>query len=149
LVTDKPPFSEDHKHGHFAEYPADALHGAEVRSMQLHLTMDEFELMKRLTEDEGRLSCDATPSLPQISGQLRVRDELEIGRNLVGKGLSRNLQLGFDELEDLADFRKWRRRQLMSEIRCLTEPAAKNDLERQLFVLEHFIEKVTEACAMV
>lgn len=117
--------------------------------MQLHLTMDEFELLKRLGEDEGRLSCDAMPSLPQISGQVRVRDELEIGRDLVGKGLSRNLELGFYELEGLADSLNWRRRQLMSEIRCLAEPAAKKDLERQLFVLEHFLDKVTEACAMV
>lgn len=36
--------------------------------MQLHLTMEEFELLKRLAEDEGRLSCDAMPSLPKISG---------------------------------------------------------------------------------
>ena len=117
--------------------------------MQLYLTMDEFELMKRLAEDERRLSFDTMPSLPKISGHLRVQDELKIGRDLVGKGLSRNLQLDFDELEDLADFLKWRKKQLMSEIGCLTEPAAKNDLERQLFVLEHFLEKVTEACAMV
>jgi len=117
--------------------------------MQLHLNMDEFELMKRLAEDESRLSCDAMPPLPQISGQLRVQDELGIGRDLVGKGLSRNLELGFDELEGLADSLKWRRRQLMSEIRCLAEPAAKKDLERQLFVLEYFLDKVTEACAMV
>ena len=117
--------------------------------MQLHLTMDEFELLKRLAQDESRLSCDAMPRLPQISSQLRVQDELGIGRDLVGKGLSRNLQLGFDELEDLADSLNWRRKQLINEIGCLTEPAAKNDLERQLFVLEHFLEKVTEACAMV
>jgi len=117
--------------------------------MQLHLTMDEFELMKRLAEDEARLCCDATPPIAQISGQLRLRHEVEIGRDLVGKGLSRNLELGFDELEGLADSLKWRSRQLMNKIRCLPEPAAKKDLERQLFVLEHFLEKVTEACAMV
>jgi hypothetical protein len=62
---------------------------------------------------------------------------------------SRNLQLGFDELEYLADSLNWRRKRLMSQIGCLAESAAKNDLERQLFVLEHFLEKVTEACAMV
>ena len=117
--------------------------------MQLHLTMEEFELLKRLAEDEGRLSCDAMPSLPKISGESRLRHELEIGRDLVGKGLSRNLQLGFDELEDLANSLNWRRRQLKSEIRCLADPAANNDVERQFFVLEHFLEKVTEACAMV
>jgi hypothetical protein len=56
--------------------------------MQLHLTMDEFELMKRLDDDEASLCCDAMPPLPQISGQLRVQDELGIGRDLVDKGLS-------------------------------------------------------------
>jgi hypothetical protein len=78
-----------------------------------------------------------------------LRHEVEIGRDLVGKGLTRNLELAFDELEGLADSLKWRRRQLMNKIRCLTEPAAKKDLERQLFVLEHFLERVTAACAMV
>lgn len=131
------------------KFHADALHGAQVGSMQLHLTMDEFKLMKRLTEDEGRLSCDAMPSLPQISGQLRVQDELEIDRDLMGKGLSRNLQLDFEELERLADSLKWRKRQIMREIRCSAESTARSRLEHQLFILEHFLEKVTEACAMV
>jgi hypothetical protein len=73
----------------------------------------------------------------------------KIGRDLLDKGLSRNLHLGFDELEDLADSLNRRKRQIMREISCLAEPAARSRLEHQLFILEHFLERVTEACAMV
>ena len=63
--------------------------------MQLCLTMEEFELLKRLAEDEGRLSCDAMPSLPKISGESRLRHELEIGRDLVGIISDRSLCCGW------------------------------------------------------
>jgi len=59
------------------------------------------------------------------------------------------LHLGFDELEQLASSLARRKKQLTKEIHCLAEPAAKDNLERQLFALEHLLEKVTEACAMV
>ena len=61
--------------------------------MQLHLKIDELELVKRLTEDRDRLSCDTQAPIAQLSGQLHLQDELKIGRDLVGKGLSRNLEL--------------------------------------------------------
>ncbi len=69
--------------------------------------------------------------------------------DLLGLRLSRNLQLGFDELEDLADSINWRKRRIVRAISCLAEPTARGRLEHQLFILEHFLERVTEACAMV
>jgi hypothetical protein len=117
--------------------------------MQLHLTIEEFEILKCLVEDEKRLCCDAAPSLPQLSAQPSLEDKWDVGCDFGGKGLSRNLQLGFDELEHLADALAWRKRRLTEKICSLAEPAAKETLERQLFILEHFLEKVTEACAML
>jgi hypothetical protein len=117
--------------------------------MQLHLTIAEFEILKALVEDEKRLCCDAVPSLPRVPVEPSLPDEWEVGRELAGRGLSRNLRLGFDELGDLAESLTRRKKQLMKEIECLAEPTAKGELERELFVLEHLLEKVTEACAMV
>ena len=117
--------------------------------MRLHLTIDELELVKRLTEDRGRLSCDAQAPIAQLSGQLHLQDELKIGRDLVGKGLSRNLELGFDGLEDLVDLLIWRKNQLTKEISQITHRSARSVLEQRLLILNHLLEKVTEACAMI
>jgi len=117
--------------------------------MQLHLTIDELELVKRLTEDRDRLSCDAQAPIAQLSGQLHLQDELKIGRDLVGKGLSRNLELGFDGLEDLVDLLTRRKNQLTKEISQITDRSARSVLEHRLSILNHLFEKVTEACAMI
>lgn len=117
--------------------------------MQLHLTIDELELVKRPTEDRGRLSCDAQAPIAQLSGQLHLQDKLKIGRDLVGKGLSRNLELGFDGLDDLVDLLTWRKNQLTKEISQITDRIARSVLEHRLSILNHFFEKVTEACAMI
>ncbi len=122
---------------------------SKVYPMQLHLTLDEFELLKQIVEDERRLSCCALPSSPQVPASSCLQDELEIGHYLLDKRLSRNLQLGFDELEDLAGSLKWRQRQIMREISCLGEPTTRSRLEHRLFILESFLERVTEACAML
>ena len=117
--------------------------------MQLHLTVEEIEILKRLGEDEKRLRCDALPSLPQVSVMPGLQERWQVCRELAERGLSRNLQLGFDELEELADALAQRTRQLRRDIKGVTDPVARNELERELFVLDHFLEKVTEACAMV
>jgi len=117
--------------------------------MQLHLTIDELELVKRLTEDRDRLSCDTQAPIAQLSGQLHLQDELKIGRDLVGKGLSRNLELGFDGLEDLVDLLTRRKNQLTKEISQITDRSARSVLEHRLSILNHLFEKVTEACAMI
>ena len=116
--------------------------------MQLHMTIEECEILKKVMEDEKRSCCDALPSLPEVSATHGLQDRYGVGRDLSGR-VSRNLQLGFDELEDLAASLVSRKKQLMKEITCLAEPEAKDTFEHQLLVLEHLLEKVTEACAMV
>ena len=117
--------------------------------MQLRLTIEELEILKNLVEDEKRLCRDAVPSLPQVSTKSALQDRWSVGRDLAVKGLARNLQLGFDELEDLADSLARHKKQLTTKIQCLTEPATRRGLERELVLLKHFLDKVTEACAML
>ena len=117
--------------------------------MQLHLTIEELELLRWLVNDENRLSCDATIQSAQLSLQPFLRDGLEIGRDLLGKGLTRNLQLGFEELEDLVDLLTRRKNQLTQEMSRMAEPTERSVLEQDLSILNHLLEKVTETCAMI
>ncbi len=117
--------------------------------MQLCLTGNELELMKRIfLEDDQFSRTDLTSSL-QIAADRLLCDKLLIGQDLLRSSLSRNLQLGYDELEDLADSLRRRNNEVSMEIRESQDPRAKGDLEYMVAVIEHLLEKVTEACAMV
>jgi hypothetical protein len=117
--------------------------------MQLYLTIEEFDLLRQIFEDQEGISQKQAPSLPQTASDACLRHKLQIGRDLVGGGLSRNLQLGFDELEDLADCLRWHNRSLAAEIGHSGDSAAASHLKRKSVIVEHILEKVTEACAMV
>ena len=123
--------------------------GLKGASMQLHLTVEGVELLKRLADDKNRFSCHAMTYFAQLSAQPSLQGELDIGRELVGKGLTRNLQLGFDELEDLVDLLTWRKNLLTKEISEMAENTARSVLEQQLSILTHLLERVTEACEMI
>jgi hypothetical protein len=74
---------------------------------------------------------------------------LPVGRDLLRGTLSRNLQLSYDELEDLADSLRRHDKELTVEICGSRDPQSRSELERRAVVLEHQLEKVVEACAMV
>jgi hypothetical protein len=115
--------------------------------MQIHLTIDEFNLLNEILEDENRMS--RSEPYPQATPEAYLRDKLRIGRDLFGQRLSRNLELGFDELEDLADSLHLRTRTLTADISRAGDPESGSNLERKRGMLEHLLEKVTEACAML
>jgi len=117
--------------------------------MQLHLTVDELELLKEMADNERRSTRDVVPSVALSSVQARLQDELRIGRDLAGKGLSRNLQLDFDELEDLSDSLTRHRNRLLKQIHCTADPEMKAELEHRLSILDHLLEKVTEERVML
>jgi hypothetical protein len=114
--------------------------------MQLYLTVEELKLLTQILQGEDRRSHSETPASQQVTSDACLRDRLRV---LLRRTVSRNLQLGFDELEDLADSLRWHKRKLTTEISRSEDPKSKCDLEPKLVVLEHFLEKVTEACAMV
>jgi len=116
--------------------------------MQLHLTTEECELLKQLMDHEMLFLCGAVPVLRQFLAKPLLQDQLKIGGDLLGRGLSRNLQLDFEELEDLAHSLDCRKKELMKGIKSVSDEA-RASMERQLFTLEHLLEKVTEACVMI
>jgi len=117
--------------------------------MQLCLTPEELELLMRILLEDDRLSRSEVPSSLQVTVGNCLRDKLSVGRGLLRGTLSRNLQLGYDELEDLADCLRRKKKELAAEIYGSQDPKSKSDLERSALVLEHLLEKITEACAMV
>ncbi|HYA24818.1 MAG TPA: hypothetical protein VEF05_11700 [Terriglobales bacterium] len=117
--------------------------------MQLYLTLEELELLTRILREGDRLSRSEVPSSPHIAVDNSSPEKLLIGRDLLRGTLSRNLQLGYDELEDLADSLSRHKKELAIQIRESRDAESKSDLERSAVVLEHLLEKVTEACAMV
>jgi len=117
--------------------------------MQLYITLEELELLTEVLQDEDRMSRSAAPSSQQATSDAGLRDRLQIGGAFLRRNLSRNLQLGVDEMEDLADSLRWQKKKLTTEICQSEDPKAKLDLKGKLVILEHLLEKVAEACAMV
>jgi len=117
--------------------------------MQIHLSIEELELLKRFAEEERWLSCDAHSPMTKISAPLHLQEELKVGRDLAGQGLFRNLQLGFDELENHARALSWRKSELLKEISRTVDPIKRSVLEHLFSILDHLLERVTEACVMI
>jgi hypothetical protein len=116
--------------------------------MQLSLTREELELLRWILREDERLSRSEASSL-QIAVGNCLRDKLLVGSDLLHGTLSRNLQLDYDELEDLADSLRWHNKELTVEICGSRDPQSRSELERKAVVLQHLLEKVVEACAMV
>ena len=117
--------------------------------MQLRLTTEEFELLAQIQREENRVSCSETPTLWHAASEVCLRDKLLIGGDLSGKRISGKLPLAFDELQDLADSLDWHKKKLMADLAFSEDAASKSTLEGNLAVLEHLLERVNEACAMV
>jgi hypothetical protein len=117
--------------------------------MQLRLTTEEFELLAQIQREENRMSCSETPTRWHAASDVCLRDKLLIGGDLSGKRISGNLPLAFDELQDLADSLNWHERKLMADLARSEDATSNSKLENNLAVLEHLLEKVNEACAMV
>lgn len=117
--------------------------------MQLLLTSEEFGLLQKILKEQQAQSCDERPSLEQVVSDSGSRDRLPVESNLLGKRLSRNLPLDFDELQSLTDCLNWYKRRLVAGL-ALSKGAAPNPkLQSELAALEHLSEKITEASAMI
>ena len=76
--------------------------------------------------------------------------EQEVGRynELLNKVLDRDLRFDVDELEQAAVLLADKKRSLNEEIARQPNGPMKQDLQRQLALLERVLERVNEACVM-
>jgi len=116
--------------------------------MQLCLTLEELELLTSILREDDRLSREA-PSGLQIAADNCLRDKLLIGGDALRRSLSRNLQLDYDELQELADSLNRHKKTLTTQICTSPDQKSKPVLERSRVVLQQLLEKVTEACAVL
>ena len=116
--------------------------------MQLHFTREECEALEQVIADARHSSCDGLPSLTQFLLQPHVKERLIIGTDLLHLDVSHNLRLDFEELDTLADcLREFILR--LSKRQAETNDPEQAILKRKQGLLEHLLEKVTEARAMV
>jgi len=117
--------------------------------MQLCLTLEELELLISILREDDWMSRSEAPSSLHIAADNCLRDKLLIGGDVLRRSLSRNLQLDYDELQDLADSLNRHKETLTTQICTSQDPKLKSDLEHSKVVLEQLLEKVTEACAVL
>jgi len=94
--------------------------------MQFHLEKDELNLLANFLLEED----------PEKYGEI------------FDKVMAGNLRFDAAELEDTAELLTARKTRLNQEIARQTDPARVADLQKKLAVLEHTLERVTEACIM-
>jgi len=103
--------------------------------MQLTFTPEEFKALVAIMlcyESEARKESDRTSVRP-----------------LADKVMARDLHFASDELEDLEMLLQAHAQQLRSEMDVSTDTSVRERLAQEREVLQHIIDKVTEACAMV
>ena len=81
--------------------------------------------------------------------EARTEKDRKIARPLADKILAHDLHLASDELEDLEMLLRSHATQLRSVTESTTAPSVREQLKHEEELVEHIIDKVTEACAMV
>jgi hypothetical protein len=102
--------------------------------MQLQFTRDELKLVAEVLE------------VPNS-----VRDDSRAVKryNLLDHVIAHDMRFAFDELEDLLDILTDYENGLRQHLAQATETKAAEAESESLKLLQHLMEKVTEACAMV
>jgi len=75
-------------------------------------------------------------------------DKLLIGGELAGTPLSQDLGLEYDELESCADVLIWCEEEFMRMCES-KDTKSESELEREVAVVRHLLEKVTEVSAVL
>ena len=101
--------------------------------MQLQFTHEELKLVAQVLEEQSGAG----------EGRLRMAASA-----LLGRIIEHDLRLAFDELEDLQDILNAYARSLPQRI-AQASPPIKQALAKNQQLLEHVMDRVTEASAMV
>jgi hypothetical protein len=102
--------------------------------MQLHFETEEFDVVANMLLEETRRS----PGLPTLSTE-----------DILDRVLARKLEFGFDELDYLLSLATVQKQSLTEEISRTHDPETKAGLQRRKLLVEHVMDKLTEACAML
>ncbi|HEY4899687.1 MAG TPA: hypothetical protein VIH91_02595 [Terriglobales bacterium] len=117
--------------------------------MQLHLETDELDLLANiLVQRIGETAAQAISAGP-VKPSIGLAPDPRRYDDLLDKVLARDLKFDSDELECVAGLLTGQERDLRDEIARQPNAALKNELQKQLAVLERVLERVDEACVMI
>lgn len=114
--------------------------------MQLFFTIDELKLLVDIIEHCDREVRDQISNHPERADTLSKRREC--CARLLDRIVMRDFRFGFDELEDMVEMLTVCRATFRSELAKTDAAEIKARLQERNQVLEHMLDKVTEACAM-
>ncbi len=117
--------------------------------MQLWFTVDEYELLANLLMQRDRELREELARTDAREFKAGLQEELRMLNGLENRILRRDLQLGADELDFLAEVLNHCYRELVREIARTDRREFKNFLQRRAELLGRVRDRVVEACAMV
>ena len=116
--------------------------------MQLHLETDELNLIANtLMARLGKASAQAARSGGDQPDQ-STRLGPQVYDRLLDKILARDLRLETDELDQMSELLDTQRCKLTEQIARGENAALQAELQRQLRLLDHVLERINEACVM-
>jgi hypothetical protein len=116
------------------------------QGMQLFFTIDELKLLVDIVEHRDRELREEMSTHPeQIPALSQKRD---CCARLLDRIVVRDFGFGYDELQDMVEMLTACRASFRSELAKADEANTRVELEKRNHILEHMLDKVTEACAM-
>ena len=115
--------------------------------MQLHFSAEELSLLANILLKESRILQSGMEGQAEVDPATRRKARLYA--EMVDRVLARDLQLGFDELQELADLLSREKMALQGEIDRSQDPAQKADWQNKMKLLERVLERVNEASVML
>ncbi len=117
--------------------------------MQLWFNVDEYELLANLLMQRDRELREELARTDAREFKCSLQQELQMLGGLENKILGKDLQLGANELDFLAEVMNHCYRELAREIAGTDRREFRNFLQRRAELLGRVRDRVVEACAMV
>ena len=115
--------------------------------MQLHLETDELNLVANILLERIGKAAHGAPS-EDDQPDPRTRLSPRFFENLVDKILARDLRLDSEELEEVSDLLRAERRKVAEQGARQENAVLKAQSQQRLRLVDHVLERVTEACVM-
>jgi len=116
--------------------------------MKLYFTGAEFQALANILLEASCARQAERDAAGDAQPQAALQRRLRVTEDLVAKILAKDLQFDFDELDELVDIMKGKKRNLGAEIAHTEDSDLRRDLQEKQAALELMLEKVNETCTM-
>jgi len=116
--------------------------------MQLHFTSTEFQSLANLLLEASCTRQTEVNATADVQAKSSLKRRLQVTEDLVAKILAKELQLDFDELDELMEILRAKKRDLGADIERTEDSDSRRDLEGKRVLVEALLERVSETSAM-